>query len=157
MPASSGDDPGDPRLSRRDPAIHAEWRFLDPAKREPSGHDSCERNADQRQHDVDRVQREFALGEGRSRERHVVEQRSKDEEECEADCDARNRRGHCLHRGERGDLSRRGADEAHGGVALLASRRRQSAHGANVGTQDDLDLPVWRGARAAESDSLLMN
>ena len=41
--------------------------------------------------------------------------------------------------------------------------RPQHPHGRgatmnrNVGSPDDLDLPLWRGARAAESDSLLMN
>ena len=66
-------------------------------------------------------------GEGRSGERHVVEQRSEGEEEGEADCDARQRRHHCLDRGDHGDLTRRGADEPHGGEALLAPRRRQPA------------------------------
>ena len=73
------------------------------------------------------VQREVALGERRSGERHVVEQRSEDEEECEADCDARDRRDHCLHRGDHRNLTRRGADEPHGGEALLAPRGRQPA------------------------------
>ena len=42
-----------------------------------------------RQHDVDPVQREIAFSEGRSGERHVIEQRSEGEEECEADGNAR--------------------------------------------------------------------
>ena len=66
-------------------------------------------------------------GEGRSGERHVVEQRSEDEEECEADCDARERRDHCLHRGDHRNLTRRGADKPHRGEALLTPRGRQPA------------------------------
>ena len=68
-------------------------------------------------------------GEGRPGERHVVEQRSEGEEECEADCDARDRRDHCLHRGDHGNLTWRGADEPHRGEALLAPRGRQPARG----------------------------
>ena len=44
---------------------------------------------------------------------------------------------------------------------LVVRRQHPHVRGAtmnrNVGSPDDLDLPVWRGARAAESDSLLMN
>jgi hypothetical protein len=68
--------------------VHTERRYLDPAKREARGHDGGDRDADHGEHDVDPVQREVALGEWRSGERHVVEKRSEDEEECEADCDA---------------------------------------------------------------------
>ena len=123
------DDPYDPRWAGRRSPVHAERRYLDPAKREARGHDRGDRDADHGEHDVDPVQREVALGEGRSGERHVVEQRSEDEEECEADCDARDRRDHCLHRGDHRNLTRRGADEPHRGEALLAPRGRQPARG----------------------------
>ena len=72
------------------------------------------------EHDVDPVQREVAVSEGRSGERHVVEQRSEDEEECEADCDASDRGDHCFHRRHDGNLMWRCADQAHRGEALLA-------------------------------------
>ena len=123
------DDPYDPRWAGRRSPLHAERRYLDPAKREASGHNSGDRDADHGEHDVDPAQREVAFSEGRSGERHVVEQRSEGEEECEADCDARDRRDHCLHRGDHRNLTRRGADEAHRGEALLAPRGRQSAGG----------------------------
>ena len=123
------DDPYDPRRAGRRSPAHAERRYLDPAKREAGGHDRGDRDADHDEHDVDPVQREVALSEGRSGERHVVEQRSEDEEECEADCDARERRDHRLHRGDHRNLTRRGADEPHGGEALLAPRGRQPARG----------------------------
>ena len=91
------------------------------------GHDSSDRDADHDQCDVDPVQREVSWGEGRSGERHVVEQRSEGEEEPEADGDAYERRDHCLDRGDHRDLTRRRADKPHGGEAFLAPRRRQPA------------------------------
>ena len=123
------DDPHDPRWAGRRSPLHAERRYLDPAQREARRHDRGDRDADHGEHDVDPVQREVALSEGRSGERHVVEQRPEDEEECEADCDARDRRDHCLHRGDHRNLTRRGADEPHRGEALLAPRGRQPARG----------------------------
>ena len=123
------DDPYDPRWAGRRSPVHAERRYLDPAQREARGHDRGDRDADHGEHDVDPVQREVACSEGRSGERHVVEQRSEDEEECEADGDARDRRDHCLHRGDHRNLTRRGADEPHRGEALLAPRGRQPARG----------------------------
>src|ERR1019366_3370396 len=47
-----------------------------------------DRDADHGEHDVDPVQREIAFSERRSGEGDVVEQRSEDEEESEADCNA---------------------------------------------------------------------
>ncbi len=74
MPACSGMIPCDPRRHRRGAPGHAERRYLDPAKREASGHDSGDRDADHGEHDVDPVQREAAFSEGRSGERHLGEQ-----------------------------------------------------------------------------------
>ena len=69
------------------------------------------------------------MSEGRPGERHVVEQRPEDEEEREADCDARDRRDHCFHRRDHRNLMRRGANEPHRGEALLTPRGRQPAGG----------------------------
>ena len=102
---------------------------LDPAKREACGHDRGDRDADHGEHDVGPVQREVACREGRSGERHVVEQRPEDEEEREPGGDARDRRDHCLYRGDHRNLPRCGADEAHRGEALLAPRGQQPARG----------------------------
>ena len=107
--------------------LHAERRYLDPTEREQRRHDSGHRDADHGQHDVDPVQREVSCREWRSGERHVVEQRPEGEEECEADGDAHERRHHCLYRGDHRNLTRRRADEPHGGESLLAPRRRQPA------------------------------
>ena len=57
--------------------------------------------------------------------RHVVEQRSEDEEECEAGGDACERRDDRLDRRDHRNLTRRRADEPHGGEAFVAPRRRQ--------------------------------
>ena len=67
------------------------------------------------------------MSEGRTGERHVVEQRSEDEEESEADGDARHRRHHGLYGGDHRNLTWRGADKAHGGKALLAPCGREPA------------------------------
>ena len=123
------DDPHDPRWAGRRSPLHAERRYLDPAKREACGHDRGDRDADHGEHDVGPVQREVACREGRSGERHVVEQRPEDEEEREPGGDARDRRDHCLYRGDHRNLPRCGADEAHRGEALLAPRGRQPARG----------------------------
>ena len=128
------DDPYDPRWAGRRSPVHAERRYLDPTEREERRHDSGDRDADHDEYDVDPVQREVAWREGRSRERHVVEQRSEGEEERETDGDARQRRHHRLHRGDHRNLTRRGTDEPHGGEALLAPRRRQPAR---RGDQDE--------------------
>ena len=72
--------------------------------------------------------------EGRTGERDVVEQRPEHEEEGETDCHARSGRDHCLHGRDHRNLMRRGADEAHGGEALLSPRGRQPAGG---GDQDE--------------------
>ena len=73
------------------------------------------------------MQREVAWSEWGSGERHAVKERSKDEEESEADCDARHRRHHGLYGGDHRNLTWRGADKTHGGKTLLAPCGREPA------------------------------
>ena len=69
------------------------------------------------------------MDERRPGERHVIEQRSNDEEECEAGRDTCESRDCCLDGGDHRNLAWRGADETHSGKALLAPRGRQATRG----------------------------
>ena len=95
------------------------------------------------------VEREVAWGERRSREGTWTSSGRNSEEEREADRHSRERGDRRLHRRDHRDLARRGADEAHGGEALLspgggqpAGGRDQDEHGQQQGDRSTGQDPL---------------
>ena len=133
----------------RDSAGHAERGDLHPPQGEAGGDDGRDRDTDRDDQGVGQAQREVARKERLAGERHPRERRPQQEEQAEA-TDHATRGGDAGFRG--GDdrhLARSGADEAHGGEALLPSRGRQAG-----GRADEDEHRQQQGAGDHREDEL---